>query len=96
MPHGGARAGAGRKRGSRTKPYIVRGALASGLTPLQYMLQIMRDPKAGDMRGGSDGDPAAPFCHARAADVGKKERAAAAAETAGQGSAWGDDLGWPN
>lgn len=42
--HGGARKGAGRKAGSATKRTreIADAAAASGITPLEFMLQIMR------------------------------------------------------
>ena len=45
---GGARPGAGRPNGSRNKASVKREAeiKASGLTPLDYMLQILRDETA--------------------------------------------------
>jgi len=44
--HGGRRAGSGRKPGSATKRTreIADKAAAEGITPLEYMLQIMRAP----------------------------------------------------
>ena len=41
---GGARKGAGRKAGSATKRTreIADAAMAGGITPLEYMLQVMR------------------------------------------------------
>jgi hypothetical protein len=46
MARGGARPGAGRKRGSTNQKSreIAEKALASGLTPLEYMLDLMRQP----------------------------------------------------
>lgn len=43
--HGGARKGAGRKAGSATKRTreIADKAAAEGITPLEFMLQVMRD-----------------------------------------------------
>lgn len=43
-PRGGARKGAGRKAGSATKKTreIADRAMADGITPLEYMLQVMR------------------------------------------------------
>ena len=45
MPRGGRRAGAGRKAGgaSRKSRAIADRAAAEGLTPLEFMLRIMRD-----------------------------------------------------
>jgi hypothetical protein len=52
--HGGARKGAGRKPGSANKKTreIADKAIAEGLTPLEFMLQIMRDepPETEDAR----------------------------------------------
>ena len=47
---GGARKGAGRKPGSATQKtrVIADRAMAEGITPLEYMLQVMRtEPKEG-------------------------------------------------
>jgi hypothetical protein len=44
-PHGGARAGAGRPRGSKTKiyrPHAEKVLAAAGIMPLQVMLDVMR------------------------------------------------------
>lgn len=48
---GGARAGAGRKAGSATRRTreIADAAMADGLTPLEYMLQIMRTEAKADL-----------------------------------------------
>ena len=46
MPHGGARSGSGRPNGARTKkkrPDPVELAAEHGLTPLDYLLNLMRD-----------------------------------------------------
>lgn len=42
--HGGARKGAGRKKGAATKRTreIADRAMEDGITPLEYMLQLMR------------------------------------------------------
>jgi hypothetical protein len=49
---GGARIGAGRKRGSvnRATAEARAAAARSGETPLQYMLRVMRDPSASNSR----------------------------------------------
>jgi hypothetical protein len=45
---GGARQGAGRKPGTlnRKTVELLHGAVSEGLTPIEYMLQIMRDEDA--------------------------------------------------
>lgn len=45
MARGGARPGSGRKPGSRNKRTDEQAAAvaASGLTPLEFMLSVMRD-----------------------------------------------------
>lgn len=44
--NGGKRAGAGRKPGSKNKrtAAIAQKAAAKGITPLEYMLKVMREP----------------------------------------------------
>lgn len=68
---GGKRAGAGRKKGVPNKrtAEIQAKVEASGLTPLDYMLEIMRD-EAGDKRDRLNAAvSAAPYVHARLAAV---------------------------
>ena len=62
-------------------------ALDAGLTPLDYMLQVMRDPSQDSARRDRMAMAAAPFVHIRAADAkpGKKDLAADAAKTAAKG-----------
>jgi hypothetical protein len=67
---GGARPGAGRKKGTLTKrtQEIVASAAAEGETPLEYMLRVMRtsdDSKRKDAMAIA----AAPFVHPRLAAV---------------------------
>jgi hypothetical protein len=52
MPRGGKRAGAGRKPGSATRKTreIADAAAANGQTPLQYLLDLMRDNTASPER----------------------------------------------
>jgi hypothetical protein len=95
MPRGGYRPGAGRPR--KTPPAldqarVNRAARDAGMTPLQFMLRLMRDESADITLRCRMAIAAAPFVHAKAADVGKRAQAAADAETAGDGSEWGDDL----
>lgn len=71
MPvRGGARPGAGRKKGSATRrtQEIVAAAQADGETPLEYMLRVMRtsdDTKRKDAMAIA----AAPFVHPKLAAV---------------------------
>jgi hypothetical protein len=67
VARGGKREGAGRKLGSLTKRTreIAEGALASGLTPLEYMLATMRDVTVDDARRDDMAKAAAPYIHAR-------------------------------
>lgn len=79
--HGGARKGSGRKAGSATKKTreIADKAAAEGITPLEYMLQIMRDESIAspDARVMLDhramrfeaAKAAAPYIHPRLAAV---------------------------
>jgi len=63
-------------------------------TPLEYMLTVLNDPNADASRRDRLAIAAAPFYHSRPADVklGKKEMAEKAAQNAGAGTDWGDDL----
>jgi hypothetical protein len=67
MPRGGWRPGSGRKKGSTTKKKrtIAEEAKAVGVTPLQYMLQILNDESAEQSRRDLMAWRAAPFCHPR-------------------------------
>ena len=70
--------------------------VAAGLTtPLQHMLSVVNDPAAAPARRDKMAIAAAPYCHPRIADKGKKAVEAETAQRAGEGSAWEDDLaGW--
>jgi hypothetical protein len=65
-----------------------------GVTPLAYLLTVMNDPAADPARRDRMARAAAPYCHPRAAEKGKKDRQAEAAEKAG-GAGWADDLEYP-
>jgi hypothetical protein len=101
MARGGYRAGAGRPKGSKTvrasaiSADLQRAAKKSGMTPLEYMLSVMNNPKVDQSRRDRMAVAAAPFCHPRVADnrFGKKDAAAEAAETEGEGTPWADLLG---
>ena len=64
---GGKRPGAGRKKGSPNKRSveIAAGAVAAGITPLEYMLAVMRDKGADLSRRDEMAKAAAPFIHPR-------------------------------
>ena len=102
MPRGGARPGAGRPKGSgkplpKAPKAVAIAANASNLTPLDYMLAIMRDDSQAPELRAKMAVAAAPYVHPKPGDVakGKKEQAEDAAKTAGQGTEWGDDLAAP-
>ncbi len=71
MASGGQRLGAGRKAGAHNKASIERQAkvAASGLTPLDYLLSVMRD-EANDMGERVDAaKAAAPYVHPKLANI---------------------------
>lgn len=67
MPRGGFRPGAGRKAGSanRKTREIADGAAKSGLTPLDYLLTVMRDEGAERRERVDAAKAAAPYIHPR-------------------------------
>lgn len=71
MARGGARKGAGRKVGSVTKRTreIAERAVTEGLTPLDYMLAVMRDEAADSARRDDMAKAAAPYIHPRLAST---------------------------
>ena len=90
MPKGGARPGAGRpKKGDQLSPkMILTEAMLAGMSPLEYMLSVMRDPSADEARRDRMAQAAAPYCHARAEAAGKKQQAEELAATAERGTDW--------
>jgi hypothetical protein len=68
---GGAREGAGRKPGSpnRRNVEVVAAALAEGITPVEFMLAIMRDEDADPKRREWAAEKAAPYLHPRPAPL---------------------------
>jgi hypothetical protein len=62
----------GRKKGSKNKRTVeLEKKAAEGQTPLDYMLQVMRDVKADDARRDEMARAAAPYLHARRAPEDK-------------------------
>lgn len=93
MSKGGFRPGSGRPKGAKNiKPApkidvakdIARAAKESGMSPLDYMLNVMRDENADGNRRDRMAVAAAPFVHARAepVDTSKKAQKQANAEKA--------------
>lgn len=70
-PRGGKREGAGRKPGVRNKRTSEQIAAieASGMTPLEYMLQVMRNPQESASARLNAAGMAAPYVHAKLSSV---------------------------
>lgn len=68
---GGKRQGAGRKAGAITRrtQEATAAILASGLTPLDYMLNVMRDENIAADRRDDMAKAAAPYVHPKLAAV---------------------------
>ena len=76
MGHGGQRTGAGRPKGAKNKnpkEDIAAAAAAENLSPLAFMLKVMNDPNEDTKRRVRMAISAAPFCHPRAVESGKKQ-----------------------
>ena len=67
MPRGGKREGAARKPGlkNRITRELTERVEASGLTPFDYMLSVLRDETAAPERRDEMAKAAAPFVHPR-------------------------------
>jgi hypothetical protein len=69
MARGGARPGSGRKPGSanRKTKEIAEGIVATGMSPLEYMVAVMRstDPMIGSNMKLDAAKAAAPYIHPR-------------------------------
>jgi hypothetical protein len=74
MALGGARPGAGRKKGSATAKTreIADRAAAEGVTPLEFMLKVMRDETAERSERLDMAKSAAPYIHPRLSAVEAK------------------------
>lgn len=68
---GGATPGAGRKKGIPNKASIARQekVAATGITPLDYMLAVMRDPTATKWRRDDMAKAVAPYVHPRLSTI---------------------------
>jgi hypothetical protein len=71
MPRGGHRENAGRKRGKPNKATAARQAevQSSGITPLDYMLKVMRDENADPHQRFEAAKSAAPYVHPKVASI---------------------------
>lgn len=74
MARGGKRPGSGRKPGSvsqqsATRKEMQAKALANGISPLDYMLSILRDDKQEQSARFAAAKEAAPYVHNRLAAV---------------------------
>lgn len=71
MAHGGVRSGAGRKHGSTNKidQEARRKAVEGGITPLDYMLSVLRDENRPDDERMDAAKAAAPYLHAKLAAI---------------------------
>lgn len=71
MPHGGKRPGAGRPKGSRNKrtEKMIAAVNESGMTPLDYMLSVLRDESRDHAERIDAAKAAAPYVHSRLQSV---------------------------
>lgn len=74
MARGGKRDGAGRPAGAANKRTreIADGAANEGLTPLEFMLKVLRDEEQGMDNRMWAAEKAAPYVHAKLASVEHK------------------------
>lgn len=70
-PKGGARPGSGRKPGiaNRRTAEQVAAASASGITPLEYLLSVMREPMTEPRERLAAAVAAAPYVHAKLSSI---------------------------
>lgn len=68
---GGVRPGAGRKKGTPNKRTTEQSeaVAATGITPLEFMLKIMRDDKNDPKDRLAAANMAAPFVHAKLSSI---------------------------
>ncbi|MGE0281203.1 MAG: hypothetical protein AB7P20_11420 [Rhizobiaceae bacterium] len=74
MPKGGTRPGAGRPVGRVAKRHldVAAEAVAAGQTPLERLLEIMRDDKADEKRRDWATEKAAVYLHPRPAPIAQR------------------------
>jgi uncharacterized protein with PhoU and TrkA domain len=82
MAHGGRRQGAGRKAGTATtRTREIANAVAEGLTPLEYLTSVYRDPGADENKRIDAAKAAAPYVHAKLSAVELTGKDGGAVET---------------
>lgn len=71
MSHGGVRPGAGRPKGRRSRKTeeLLATVVGDGLTPLSYLLEVMRDDSKEEATRLDAAKSAAPYVHPRLAAV---------------------------
>ena len=71
ISNGGVRAGSGRKKGSPNKKTaaLIAAVTESGITPLEYMLSVMRAPEAEPRERLTAAGMAAPYVHAKLSSI---------------------------
>lgn len=74
MARGGARQGAGRKPGAVTQKTrkVADELLGEGITPLEFMLSVLRNESKTEAERFEAAKRAAPYCHAKLAAVDMK------------------------
>ena len=66
MARGGARPGAGRPAGAaNVRTREIANAIVEGLTPLEYLTSVYRDPAVDEARRIDAAKAAAPYVHAK-------------------------------
>jgi hypothetical protein len=81
-----------RKSRPKLSQPVLTDAQRVGITPLQYLLEIVRDDSIEAARRDRAAQAALPYCHARLAEKTKKAADAETAEKAGSDDAWAGDL----
>ena len=79
MPRGGRRAGSGRKPGNaatKSREYANALAASPDLSPLEYMVGVLRDPEASQQRRDTFAIASAPFCHPKLGAIATLDGAA--------------------
>lgn len=94
MARGGKRDGAGRKPGAPNKASAERQkrVAATGITPLDYMLKVMRDNKADASRRDEMAKAAAPYVHPKLASMQHTGRNGGPIQTVDLTKLSGDEL----
>jgi hypothetical protein len=84
----------GRQKGSRNKATArrEREISKSGITPLEYMLKVMRNPKASDDRRDDMAKAAAPYVHPKLASLQHTGRGGGPIQTVDLTNLSADDL----